>query len=142
MSGVLHLLAELVRQVFEWRILDADLTRDQPPLMRAFARGLPPSVDATPQQWVADRGGRGPDRRHPPGRGAGHRPAPEVPEELRPPSWLVALLDVVRVNAEITPFVVQSAFLSLGDTGSVPPLPTVAPALWWTSLEGGGPLSA
>lgn len=56
--------------------------------------------------------------------------------------WLVALLDVVRVNAEITPFVLQSAFLSFGDASKVPALPPVAPTLWWATLDGEGPLSA
>ena len=63
-------------------------------------------------------------------------------EKESDPYWVVSVLDVVRVNAAVIPLVLQSAFLTFGNTEKVPPLPPVAPVLWWCTLDGAGPLSS
>lgn len=53
------------------------------------------------------------------------------------PYWLPAVLDTVRVNAEITPNVLQAAIV-VAATYVLPPLPSMAFALWEAILDGVG----
>lgn len=39
------------------------------------------------------------------------------------PFWMVAIVDVVRANTEITPVVMQTAFLKFGEPSRIPYLP-------------------
>lgn len=65
----------------------------------------------------------------------------DITQDSGPPSRLPAVLDVVRANTDVSPVVLQTACILHAAPAALPPLPSIARALWEAILDGTGPLA-